>query len=86
MPEGGAEGVLVAFASFIGGFALWVDEHELFNHAYQVLGSDVPADVGDVTLKMLRRSTSASPVPAARWRSGQTRNRSARAGCPGRSR
>ena len=26
VPEGGAEGVLVAFADFIGGFALWVDE------------------------------------------------------------
>ena len=26
VPEGGAEGVLCAFADFIGGFALWVDE------------------------------------------------------------
>jgi len=38
VPEGGAEGVLVAFADFIGGFALWVDENGLLNHTYQFLG------------------------------------------------
>lgn len=60
VPEGGAEGVLVAFADFIGGFALWVDEKGLLNHTYQFLGMDTyrqtssePVPTGDVTLKML---------------------------------
>lgn len=60
VPEGGAEGVLVAFADFIGGFALWVDENGLLNHTYQFLGVDTyrqtstePIPTGDVTLKML---------------------------------
>lgn len=60
VPEGGAEGVLVAFADFIGGFALWVDEKGLLNHTYQYLGIDTfrqtstePIPTGDITLKML---------------------------------
>ncbi|MFN8187197.1 MAG: arylsulfatase [Gaiellales bacterium] len=60
VPEGGAEGVLVAFADFIGGFALWVDEQGRLNHTYQFLGvetykqtSTEPIPTGDVTLKML---------------------------------
>jgi arylsulfatase A-like enzyme/uncharacterized membrane protein len=59
VPDGGAEGVLVAFADFIGGFALWVDENGLLNHTYQFLGIDTykqtstePIPAGDVTLKM----------------------------------
>ena len=60
VPEGGAEGVIVAFADFIGGFALWVDEKGLLNHTYQFLGIDTykqtstePIPTGDVTVKML---------------------------------
>jgi arylsulfatase len=60
VPEDGAEGVLVAHADFIGGFALWVDEKGLLNHTYQFLGVDTykqtstePIPKGDVTLKML---------------------------------
>ena len=60
VPEGGAEGVIVAFADFIGGFALWVDEKGLLNHTYQFLGVDTykqtstePIPSGDVTVKML---------------------------------
>jgi len=60
VPDGGAEGVLVAFADFIGGFALWVDEKGLLNHTYQFLGVDTykqkstePIPTGDVTVKML---------------------------------
>jgi len=60
VPDGGAEGVLVAFADFIGGFALWVDEEGLLNHTYQFLGvetykqtSTKPIPSGDVTVKML---------------------------------
>jgi arylsulfatase A-like enzyme len=32
VPRQGAEGVIVANADFIGGFALWVDEHRHLNH------------------------------------------------------
>jgi arylsulfatase len=60
VPQGGAEGVLVAFADFIGGFSLWVDENGMLNHTYQFLGVDTykqtsrePIPSGDVTLKML---------------------------------
>jgi arylsulfatase len=60
IPEGGAEGVIVAFADFIGGFALWIDENGFLNHTYQYLGVDTykqtsnePIPTGDVTVKML---------------------------------
>jgi arylsulfatase len=68
VPDGGAEGVLVAFADFIGGFALWVDEKGLLNHTYQFLGVDTyrqtstePIPTGDVTLKMLFDADETSP-------------------------
>jgi arylsulfatase A-like enzyme/uncharacterized membrane protein len=68
VPEGGAEGVVVAFADFIGGFALWVDENGLLNHTYQFLGvetykqtSTEPIPTGDVVLKMLFEAD--EPVP-----------------------
>ncbi|HYO43847.1 MAG TPA: arylsulfatase [Candidatus Limnocylindrales bacterium] len=60
VPEGGAEGVLCAFADFIGGFSLWVDERGHLVHTYQFLGvetykqvSDSPLPTGDVLVKML---------------------------------
>jgi arylsulfatase len=60
VPEGGAEGVLCAFADFIGGFALWVDEQGRLIHTYQFLGvetykqvSTEPIPTGDVHVKML---------------------------------
>ena len=60
IPEGGAEGVLVGYADFIGGFALWIDEKGILHHTYQFLGvetykqsSDVPVPTGDVKLAML---------------------------------
>ncbi|HEU5035547.1 MAG TPA: arylsulfatase [Nocardioides sp.] len=68
VPEGGAEGVLVAFADFIGGFALWVDENGVLNHTYQYLGIDTyrqtstePIPTGDVTLKMLFDADQTTP-------------------------
>ena len=68
VPEGGAEGVLVAFADFIGGFSLWVDENGLLNHTYQYLGIDTyrqtstePIPTGDVTLKMLFDADGTTP-------------------------
>ena len=60
VPEGGAEGVLCAFADFIGGFSLWVDAQGRLIHTYQFLGvetykqvSTEPIPTGDVTVKML---------------------------------
>ena len=60
VPAGGAEGVLCAFADFIGGFALWVDEKSLLNHTYQFLGVDTykqtstePIPTGDVKVKIV---------------------------------
>ena len=68
VPEEGAEGVLVAFADFIGGFSLWVDEKGLLNHTYQFLGIDTykqtstkPIPTGDVTLKMLFETDEPTP-------------------------
>jgi len=68
VPDDGAEGVIVAFADFIGGFALWVDEQGLLNHTYQFLGVDTykqtstePIPTGDVTVKMLFEADEPTP-------------------------
>ena len=60
VPDGGAEGVLVANADFIGGWALWVDEKGHLNHSYSWLGvesyrqtSTEPIPTGDISVKML---------------------------------
>jgi arylsulfatase len=80
VPESGAEGVLVAFADFIGGFALWVDENGLLNHTYQYLGVDTykqtstePIPTGDVVLKMLFEADGPTPGAGGRvtlWADG----------------
>ena len=60
VPDGGAEGVIVVNADFIGGFGLWVDGNGMLNHTYSFLGLEsykqtstekIPA--GPVTGKML---------------------------------
>jgi arylsulfatase len=68
VPDGGAEGVLVANADFIGGWALWVDETGHLNHTYSLLGvetykqtSTLPIPTGDVTVRMLFESDEAKP-------------------------
>ncbi len=60
VPDGGAEGVVVANADFIGGFALWVDGEGLLHHTYSFLGvetykqvSTEPIPTGEVTIKMV---------------------------------
>jgi arylsulfatase A-like enzyme/uncharacterized membrane protein len=60
IPDGGAEGVIVANADFIGGFAVWIDEKGLLNHTYSFLGvetykqtSTEKVPTGEVTVKML---------------------------------
>lgn len=63
VPDGGAEGVLVANADFMGGFALWVDEGGLLHHTYSFLGvetyrqvSTEPIPAGDVCVRLLFES------------------------------
>jgi hypothetical protein len=59
VPEGGAEGVIVANADEIGGFALWVDADGLLHHTYSMLGveqyrqvSTEPIPSGSVSVRM----------------------------------
>jgi arylsulfatase A-like enzyme/uncharacterized membrane protein len=68
VPDGGAEGVIVANADFIGGFGLWVDDHGLLNHTYSFLGvetykqtSTEPLPTGDVAVKMLFEADETKP-------------------------
>ena len=70
IPEGGAEGVIVAMADFIGGFGLWVDGDGILRHTYSLLGVETykqaattPLPTGDVQVKML--FTSAEPKPGS---------------------
>jgi len=65
---GGAEGVIVANADFIGGFALWVDDKGLLHHTYSFLGvetykqtSTEPIPSGEITVKMLFEADAPKP-------------------------
>jgi arylsulfatase len=60
IPEGGAEGAIVAMADFIGGFGLWVDDRGRLRHTYSLLGvetyrqqSESPLPAGEVSVRML---------------------------------
>ncbi len=60
IPASGAEGVIVANADFIGGYALWLDGERRLHHTYSFLGVETykqvsaePIPTGDVTVKML---------------------------------
>jgi arylsulfatase len=73
VPDGGAEGVLVANADFIGGWALWIDEQGRLNHTYSLLGveitrqtSEKPVPTGEVTVKMLFESDEPKPGSGGR--------------------
>jgi arylsulfatase len=68
IPEGGAEGVILANADFIGGFGLWVDGGGKLNHTYSFLGiesyrqtSTKPLPTGDVSVKMLFEADEPKP-------------------------
>jgi arylsulfatase len=68
VPQAGAEGVIVSFADFIGGYALWVDAKGLLNHSYSFLGvetykqvSTEPLPSGDVKVEMLFEADEAKP-------------------------
>jgi len=81
VPEGGAEGVIVANADFIGGYALWVDEGGYLQHTYQFLGIDTykqtstkPLPTGDVNVKMLFEADEPKPGTGGRvtlWVNGE---------------
>ena len=82
VPEGGAEGVLCAFADFIGGFALWVDERGHLDPHVPVPGrGDLQAGLDRADPDRRRRwsrccsrSTSPSRAPAATsrlWANGK---------------
>jgi arylsulfatase len=73
VPAGGAEGVIVANADFIGGFGLWVDERGLLRHTYSMLGVETyrqtatePLPEGDVTVRMLFEADEARPGTGGR--------------------
>ena len=68
VPDGGAEGVILANADFIGGFGLWVDEEGKLNHTYSFLGvesyrqtSTKPLPTGEVSVKMLFQADEPKP-------------------------
>ena len=68
IPEGGAEGVIVAEADHLGGFSLFVDGGRLI-HTYSMMGvflfrqqSDVPLPTGEVTVRMEFAADAAKPA------------------------
>jgi len=68
VPDGGAEGVIVANADFIGGFALWVDGSRKLHHTYSFLGVETYKQVstqaiptGEVTVRMLFEADEPKP-------------------------
>lgn len=73
VPKGGAEGVIVADADFIGGFALWVDETGLLHHTYSFLGVETyrqvstrPIPTGEVTVRMMFEADEPRPGTGGR--------------------
>jgi arylsulfatase len=73
VPADGAEGVIVAMADFIGGFALWVDSGGILRHTYSMLGVETykqrtttPLPAGDVTVKMLFEAKENKPGTGGR--------------------
>ncbi len=59
IPEGGAEGVIVAEADDMGGFSLWVDAERRLHHSYSTMAvykyqqvSTAPLPTGDVSVRM----------------------------------
>jgi arylsulfatase len=68
IPRRGAEGVIVANADFIGGFALWIDGDRKLRHTYSRLGVDTyrqtsatKVPTGDVTVRMLFEADEPKP-------------------------
>ena len=73
MPEGGAEGVIVANADFIGGFALWVDEEGLLRHTYSFLGVETYKQVSTEKLPPETSASRCSSSPTSPSRAAAAR-------------
>jgi arylsulfatase len=81
IPQMGAEGVIIANADFIGGFALWVDEEGRLHHTYSFLGVETYKHVstgqlpsGEVTVKMVFEADENKPGSGggvALWANGR---------------
>ena len=68
IPQGGAEGVIVAFADHLGGFALFVQDGKV-KHTYSFLGvqeyrqeAEEPLPAGDVTVEMVFAADAPKPA------------------------
>ncbi len=68
VPAGGAEGVIVAMADFIGGFGLWVDSDGMLQHTYSLLGVETykqqattKLPSGEVKVRMLFEAEEPKP-------------------------
>jgi arylsulfatase len=68
IPEGGAEGVIVAEADHLGGFSLFVQDGKL-RHTYSMMGvavyrqvSDEPLPTGEVTVRLEFEADSPKPA------------------------
>jgi arylsulfatase len=68
IPEGGAEGVIVAEADHLGGFALFVQDGKL-RHTYSFMGvlefkqeSETPLPTGDVNVQLVFAADEAKPA------------------------
>ena len=68
IPEGGAEGVIVAEADHLGGFSLFVEGGKL-RHTYSMMGvlvyrqeSDTPLPTGEVTVRLEFHADAAKPA------------------------
>ena len=68
IPEGGAEGVIVAEADHLGGFALFVQDGKL-KHTYSMLGvleytqaAETPLPAGDVSVEMIFAADAPKPA------------------------
>jgi arylsulfatase len=81
VPDGGAEGVIVANADFIGGFTLWVDDKGFLHHTYSFLGVETYKQIsseriptGDVSVKMLFEADAPRPGTGGKvtlWANGK---------------
>ena len=76
VPDGGAEGVIVAMADFIGGFGLWVDGDGILRHTYSLLGRR-HVQAGRVVDAALRRRAREDAVRVGGEQAGQRRARHA---------
>ena len=70
IPDGGAEGVIVAEADHLGGFTLYIKDGKL-THTYSMMGvfvykqvADVDMPTGDVTVRMEFAADGATPATA----------------------